>query len=1256
MTKKLLKRLLSMVLCAGCVFGVLPAAAGEEDGTAQLQATQKEPTHTVKQVDGKAVDENDKPIDIKLDEHTFVFSTVPQSYSDIIQYKLDSPYKAMALMILAYRTWTPQNEKDCLQMLDYLTDTGATVSGSDSSCPFSQYNPWISALKDRMTQNDKYRYIGNAYLSGATAKNNYTPTTPITVKVRESAYVPYAKASDLSPELYQVLISIDGADNDRYCLFFKDSNGSWKVYQRSWINLLADIKTPEMDQVLPPETGPLPSKLTQKEPKLKIDTLPAKAPGVDENGSAIIIDTTVEQYTYTFSTVPTCYNDIIQYKLDSPYKTMALYFLALRTWTPDNETDCLQMLDYLTNTNVASGKTDSDGRKLSTKFSEYKYWTDFVRDRMKQNTKYRYIGNAYLGGASPANDYTPTTPITVTVRQSVYDPYSAAVDGGSPELKQVLIHIDGADNDRYGLLYQDQRGDWRFFSDFWKGLLADVQKPHSDYLYPPETVVSAHPAHPQVEPTETVYDIPARAPAVDDKGNSIVLDTTVKQHTFTFTTVPTCYEDIVQYKLDSPYKAMALLILAYRTWTPDNPTDCLQMMDYLTNTAVDSGKKDSEGHKLSKKTSEYQFWTDFVRDRMRQNEKYRYIGNAYLDGAMPANDYTPNEPITITVRESVYNPYKASGTTEADPALYQVLTTIPGADNDRYSIFYQDQRGDWRVWSDNWKGLLTDVKTPGSDIPYPAEVVRSSSPANVQKEPKVSVKKIPAKAAGVDKYGSPIVIDTEVDEYTFTFSTVPTCYEDIVQYKLDSPYKTMALMILAYRTWDPEDPETCAHMLDYLTNTAVENPGVKDAQGHQLCKAFSEYTPWLQFIQDRMMQNEKYRYIGDAYLGGASPSNNYTPNKPITITVRQSTYDPYKAATDTYPEQKQVLISLDGADNDRYSVFYQDQRGDWRVFGDLWKGLLTDVKMPVGDMIWPAEKTSVTTQKDLADTVKNVAAKIPSGDGVEDTTVEQHTIKFSALPASAKEVAQYKADSPYKALALFFAAIRTWKPDDPSVCLKMLDELTFTNAEKKGAKDSAGNKIAYKFSEYEPWKQFLTDRMKQGGKYAYIGRAYFDGATPQNGYTPSGNTVTLRQSVYDPYSQSGAYTPELKQVLVKIAGMENERYCLMFQDPRGDWRIWSDSWKGLLTDVFTIENAQLTKDNKVTFEAENAEKYAEPLVIEYDAKGRMVGVTKANLKNGKYEAKVSSATKKYTIVLPSKGTKTSSGFTPLCESEVLNRN
>ena len=475
------RRLLALALCLMMALQLLPLSA--------LAATSKTLAPAETEVDAKAVDVNDNPIDVKVKQYTYTFTDadLPDTPEEIAQYDLKTPYDTMALLILAFRTWTPENPDTCLKMLDYLTDTGSVIAGTETPCPFSQYTPWVNALRDRMMQNEKYRYIGNAYLGGATKDNDYTPTTPYTITLRQSVYDPYKKADGDSPEVKQVLISLAGSENDRYSLFVQDDSGQWKVKGSNWLNLLADVQTPEMDILLPPETGT--PGTGQKEPDLKIDTVPAKAAGVDENGDPIIIDTTVEQYTYTFTTIPKTYEDIIQYKLDSPYKTMALYFLALRTWTPEDQNTCAQMLDYLTNPNVDSGLT-SGGKKLSKKFSEYKAWTDFLAARMKQNDKYRFIGNAYLGGACPENNYapdgSPDGPVTVTLRQSTYDPYKAA-QTGSPELKQVLIHIDGADNDRYGLLYQDQRGDWRFFSDNWRGLLADVKTPLMDIYLPPET-------------------------------------------------------------------------------------------------------------------------------------------------------------------------------------------------------------------------------------------------------------------------------------------------------------------------------------------------------------------------------------------------------------------------------------------------------------------------------------------------------------------------------------------------------------------------------------------------------------------------------------------------------------------------------------------------------------------------------------------------------------------------------------------------
>ena len=73
---------------------------------------------------------------------------------------------------------------------------------------------------------------------------------------------------------------------------------------------------------------------------------------------------------------------------------------------------------------------------------------------------------------------------------------------------------------------------------------------------------------------------------------------------------------------------MALLILAYRTWTPTNPTDCEEMISYLNNKEMT------------------QYYKNFLRDRMKADNGYKYLGNSYLNGATPANNYTPSNPGT----------------------------------------------------------------------------------------------------------------------------------------------------------------------------------------------------------------------------------------------------------------------------------------------------------------------------------------------------------------------------------------------------------------------------------------------------------------------------------------------------------------------------------------------------------------------------------------------------------------------------------
>lgn len=488
---------------------------------------------------------------------------------------------------------------------------------------------------------------------------------------------------------------------------------------------------------------------------------------------------------------------------------------------------------------------------------------------------------------------------------------------------------------------------------------------------------------------------------------------------------------------------------------------------------------------------------------------------------------------------------------------------------------------------------LCAVATTAEDRPAPT--------TTAQTEPALTVTDIPWKAVGENGVD---VVDTTVKQYAYSFSTVPTCYEDIAQYELDSPCKTMALLILAFRAWTPEDPDTCAQMLDYLTNTATEKPGAADGAGHPLCYAFSEYTPWLFFLKDRMMQNDKYTYIGSAYLNGASPENNYTPSQPIQITVRQSVYDPYRAQSDTTPALKQVLIRIAGDNSDRYSLFYQDQRGDWRVFGDNWKGLLSDVKTPVGELLMPPEPSQAsaqTPQTEPAEETDTVTVPVADENGaVVPNQVTRHTYRFSTLPRTADDMAGYASDSPCKAAALLLAALRTWTPEHAAETARMLDGLTHTNA-ASGRTDSQGRPLATSFSDYIPWTGFLTDRMETAAFYRFVEDAYFR----QEGQDLS---VTVQESTRRPYIAATERTPAIYQVLLRPGGADSDRSVLVYRDQRGYWRVWSDSWKGLLANISLITDAH-ADGSAVRFSATSDAEDFVPYVACYDSDGRMVSVS-----------------------------------------------
>ena len=72
-----------------------------------------------------------------------------------------------------------------------------------------------------------------------------------------------------------------------------------------------------------------------------------------------------------------------------------------------------------------------------------------------------------------------------------------------------------------------------------------------------------------------------------------------------------------------------------------------------------------------------------------------------------------------------------------------------------------------------------------------------------------------------------------------------------------------------------------------------------------------------------MKADNGYKYLGNSYLNGATPANNYTPSKPISITLRQDTLPgkgnsisediPYFEPTQTTPAIYRSLLILQAA-------------------------------------------------------------------------------------------------------------------------------------------------------------------------------------------------------------------------------------------------------------------------------------------------------------------------------------------------------
>lgn len=97
-----------------------------------------------------------------------------------------------------------------------------------------------------------------------------------------------------------------------------------------------------------------------------------------------------------------------------------------------------------------------------------------------------------------------------------------------------------------------------------------------------------------------------------------------------------------------------------------------------------------------------------IKDRMTQNEKYKFIGKSYFKGAIPENDYTPSIPYEIDINE-----YSKVGEN-----MVKLWIKSGGADNPRDITVRLAKDRNYYIWSDSFMGLLTDIRNPESTNPW----------------------------------------------------------------------------------------------------------------------------------------------------------------------------------------------------------------------------------------------------------------------------------------------------------------------------------------------------------------------------------------------------------------------------------------------------------------------------------------------------------------------------------------------------------
>lgn len=159
---------------------------------------------------------------------------------------------------------------------------------------------------------------------------------------------------------------------------------------------------------------------------------------------------------------------------------------------------------------------------------------------------------------------------------------------------------------------------------------------------------------------------------------------------------------------------------------------------------------------------------------------------------------------------------------------------------------------------------------------------------------------------------------------TFTFADLPETLaqmQAMPEAALKDPFQTAALTVCALCVYSAY-PQVGTEMLNWLRGPRPLSP--MD----------------ISFLNDRFRDGI---HVPFSYFQGATPENDYTPTRPLTLTIEAGPY------ADANPGYKKLHIRSGGADNAREIVLRQKGDGTWLLWDQF---LLLSIRQPKSADPW----------------------------------------------------------------------------------------------------------------------------------------------------------------------------------------------------------------------------------------------------------------------------------------------------------------